>query len=59
MTKQRLRDNFFIAMGAYASHKKETLDFDRWYEATTTTKYNADVKEIKNALSKKYNGEPE
>lgn len=53
MNKQRLKENFYIAMGSYSTHRKEILDFDRWYEATTSIKHNLYIKELKSELSKK------
>ena len=58
MTAKRLKENYFIAMGAYATHRKEILSFDRWHEALMSTKVNS-VKEIRSQVNRKRTGEPE
>ena len=57
MTKQRLRENLFISMGAYASHRQKKLSFDRWHESIVTTKDSKYIKEIKSEINKKYKEE--
>ena len=52
MTKEQLKKNFFIAMGPYATHRKEILSFDSWHKAVLSIKNNKYAKEIKLELDK-------
>lgn len=56
MTREQLKKNFFIAMGPYATHKKEILSFDSWHKAVLSIKNNKDAKEIKLELNGKEQG---